>query len=98
MGTLCLSRPKEPSLLSPASALLLLDSWRSPHSPALPSLASPTSDYDRAENVCCPGSAAKPRGDHESAQTRPCDKLCNKNDWVLSQHLWAQSQKIAQRH
>ena len=98
MGIPCLSRPKKPSLFSPAGAVLLLDSWRFPHSPALPSLASPTSDVDRAESVCCPGSAAKSRGDHESAQTRPCDKLCNKNDWVLSQDLWTQSQRIAQHH
>ena len=98
MGTPCLSRPKKPSLSSIAGALLLLDSWRSPHSPAFPSLASPTSDVGRAESVCCPGSAAKLRGDNESTQTRPCDKICNKNDWILSQYLWAQSQRIAQHH
>ena len=92
MGTPCLSRPKEPSLSSPAGALLLLDSWRSPHNPALPSLASPTSNADRPE------SAAISRGYHESARTRPCEKFCNKNDWVLSQHQWAQSQRIAQHH
>ena len=98
MGTPCLSRPKEPSLFSPAGALLLLDSWRSPHSPALHSLASPTSDVDRSESVCCPGNAAKSRGDHESAQTLPCDKFCNKNDLVLSHYLWDQLQRIAQHH
>ena len=96
MGTPCLSRPKEPSLSSPAAALLLLRSWCSPHSPALPSLASPTSNVDRAESVYCPGSAAKSRGDHESAPTRPCDKFCSKNDSVMLQHQWAQSQRMAQ--
>ena len=75
-----------------------MDSWRSPHNPALPSLASPTSNADRAESVCCPESAASSRGDYESAPIRPCDKFCNKNDWVLSQHQWAQSQRIAQHH
>ena len=98
MGTPCLSRPKEPSLSSLAGALLLLDSWRFSFSPELPSLASPSPDAGHAESVCCPGSAAKSGDDHESAQTCPCDKLCNKNDLVLSQHLWAQSQRIAQRH
>ena len=98
MGTPCLSRPKEPSLSSLAGALLLLDSWNSPHSPALPGLASPTSNVDRAESVCCPGSAAKSRGDLEGAPTHPCDKFCNKNDWVWSQHQWAQSERIAQHH
>ena len=98
MGTPCLSRPKEPSWSSLAGALPLLDSWRFPHSQALPSLASPTANVDRAESVCCPGSAAKSRDDHESAQKRPCDKFCSKNDWDLSQHLSAQSQRVAQRH
>ena len=98
MGTPCLSRPKEPSLSSLVGALPLLGSWRSPHSQALPSLVSPTSNVGCAENVCCPGSAAKFRGDHESAQTRPCDKFCKKSDCVLSQHVWAQSQRIAQHH
>ena len=69
-----------------------------PHGQALPSLVFPTSNVGRAENVCCPGSAAKSRGDHESALTRPYDKFCSRNDWVWSQHLWAQSQRIAQRH
>ena len=78
-------------IIFPPGALLLLDSWHSRHNPALPSLASPTSGAGRTESVCCPRSAAKLRGDHESAQTRPCDKFCNKNDWVLSQHLWPQS-------
>ena len=59
---------------------------------------SPTANVDRAESVCCPGSAAKSRDDHESAQKRPCDNFCSKNDWALSQHLSAQSQRIAQRH
>ena len=98
MGIPCLSPAKEPSLSSLAGALLLLDSWRSPRSPERPSLASPTSNAGHAESVCCPGSAARSRGDHEAAQIRPCDKFCKKNDWVLSQHLWAQSQKIAQHH
>ena len=98
MGTPRLSRPKEPSLFSSSGALLLLGSWCSPHSPALPSLASPTSDVDRAESVCCLGSAAESCVGHESAQTRPCDKFCNKNDWVLLQHMRAQSQRIAQHH
>ena len=84
MGIPCLSRPKEPSLSSLAGALLLLDSWRSPqNSPALPSLASPTSDVGCSKSVCCSESAVKYRGDHESAQTRPCDKFYNKNDWVF---------------
>ena len=94
----CLSRPKEPSLSSLAGALLLLDSWRSRHSPEFPSLASPNSDVGRVESLCCPGSAAKFRGDHGSAQTRPCDKICSRNEWVLLQHLWAQSQRNAQHH
>ena len=98
MGSRCLSRPKEPSLSSVAGALPLLDSWRSPHSQALPSLLSPTSNVGRAESVCCPGSAAKSHGDHELALTRPYDKFCRRKDWVLSQHLWAQSQRIAQHH
>ena len=98
MGIPCLSRPKEPSLSSLAGSLLLLGLWCSPHSPALPSLASPTSTAGREVSVCCPGIAAKSRGDHESAPTRPCYKLCSKNDWVLSQQQWAQSQKIAQQH
>ena len=96
MGTPCLSQPKESSLSSLAGALLLLDSWHSPHSPALPSLTSPTSNADRAESACCPGSAAQSHVDHESAPTGPCDKFCNKNDWVLLQQQWAQSQRIAQ--
>ena len=87
---------KKPSLSSPFSALLLLDSWLSPHNPAVPSLVPTNSDVGRGENVCCPGSAAKFRGDHESAKTRPCDKLDNRNEWVLSQHLRAHSQKTAQ--
>ena len=98
MATPCLSRPKEPSWSFLAGALPLLDSWCSPHSQALPSLVFPTSNVGRAESVCCLGSAAKSRGDHEFAPTRPCDKFCNKKDWVLSQHLWAQSQRIAQHH
>ena len=98
MGSPCLSRPKEPSLSSPAGALLVVDSWHSPHNPALPSLVSPTSDVGRGDSVCCPGSAAKFRGDHESAQTRPCNNFDNRNDWVLSQHLWAQSQRTAKHH
>ena len=78
MGTPCLSQPKEPSLSSLAGALLLLDSGRSPHSQALPNLASPTSDVGLTESVRCPGSAAKSRGDHFSAQSRPCGKFCKK--------------------
>ena len=70
----------------------------SPHNPTLRSLAAPTSEVGRAESVCCPGSAAKSRGGHESAQTCPCDKFCNKIDWALSQHLCAQSQRTAQHH
>ena len=98
MGAPCLSRPKEPSLSSPAGALLLLDSWHFPHNRAIPSLASPITNVGRAESVCCLGSAAKFRGDHESAQIHPCDNFCNRNGWVLSQHLWAQTRKIAQHH
>ena len=98
MGTPCLARPKEPSWSSLAAALLPLDSWYSPHSQAIANLVSPTSTVGRAESVCCPGSAVKPRGDHESAQTRPCDKFCNENYWVLSQHLSAQSKRIDQHH
>ena len=98
MGTRCLSRPKELSLSSPAGALFLLDSSHSHLNPELPSLASPTPDVGRAENVCCPRSAAEFRGDHESARTHPCDKYDNRNDWVLSQHLWTQSQKTVQHH
>ena len=59
---------------------------------------SPTSDVGRAESVCCRGGVAKSRGDHELARTRPCDNFFNKNDWVLSQHLWAQSERIPQHH
>ena len=44
------------------------------------------------------GSAAKIRGDHESAQTHPCQKFANRIDRVLSQHLSAQSQETAQHH
>ena len=80
MGTPFLSRPKEPSLYSSAGALLLLDSWCSPNNPAPPSLLSPTSDVGRAENSSCPGSAAKFRGDNESAQTHPCDQFRNRKD------------------
>ena len=58
-------------------------------------MASPTSDVGRGENVCCPGSAAKFRGDHESAHRHTSDKHSNRNGWVLLQHLWAQSQKTA---
>ena len=98
MGTPCLSRPKEPSLSSLAGALLLLDSWCSPHSPALPNLASPTSTVDRAENVGCPGSAAKSLGDHESAPTRPCDKFCKKMTGFCRNICGSQSQRISQHH
>ena len=98
MGTPCLSRPKEPSWSFLAGALPLLDSWRSPHSQARPSLASPTATVDRAESVCCPGSAAGSRDDHALTQKRPCDKFCKENDWVLSQRLRAQSQRIAQHY
>ena len=94
MGTPCLSRPKGPSLSSPAGVLLLLDSWPSPHNPALPSLASPISNVGRAESVCCPRRVAKFRDDHESAQTRPCDKFCGRHDWVFSQHLWASHKEL----
>ena len=51
----------------PDFALLKLDSWYSPHNPAILSLASPTSDVGRGEKVCCPGSTAKLSGDQESA-------------------------------
>ena len=98
MGTPCLSRSKEPSWSFLAGALPLLDSWCSPHSQGLRSLMFPTSNVGRAESVCCLGSVAKSRGDHELALTRPYDKFCSRNDWVWSQHLWAQSQRIAQHH
>ena len=78
---------------SPGVAPLLLDSWHSPHKPAFPSVASRTSDVGRGEKFCCPGSAAKIRGDHESTQRHPCHKYGNRNGWVLSQRLWAQSQQ-----
>ena len=93
MGTTCLSRPKEPSLSSPAGTLPLLDSWHSPRNPALPSLASPISSVGRAESVCCPGSAANFRGDHESVQTCPCDNFYNSNDWVLPNNFCGPSHK-----
>ena len=64
--------------LTTKGALITFSRWRSPQSPALPSLAFPTSDVDRGESVCCPGSAAKSGGDQESTQTRPCNKFCKK--------------------
>ena len=68
----------------PAGALLLLDSWHSPRNPALRSPVSPISDAGCAESVCCPGSAAKFRDDHESAQTRPWDKFWNRMGFVAT--------------
>ena len=87
-------------------ALMIFSRWRSTSAGLMmfPSYSSTSqlgiSNRKRwsRESVCCPGSTAKSRGDHESAPTRPCGKFCNKNDWVLSHHQWAQSQRSAQHH
>ena len=65
---------KEALINLPAVALLLQDSWHSPQSPTLLSLASPTSNFGRVQIACCLGSVAKLLGDHESEQRRPYDK------------------------
>ena len=94
-STAPVSSTMKPSLSSPVVALLRLDSWHSPHNQALSSLLSPTSDVGRRETVCCLESAAKVRGNLESAQTRPCDKYGKRYGCLLSQNLWVQSQRTA---
>ena len=92
------SRPKQPSLSSPAVTILLQDSWHPPQSPTLPSLASPTSNFGRVEKTCCPVRVAKFRGDHESEQRRPYDKYCNEKSWAFFLTSVSPVKKIDRHH